>query len=297
MSFLTFPELRPQTIVVTPKLVETQRRVFAVHQLRGQMVVLSGASGAGKTMAADYLTQRINESADALAPNAFYARYYVATDMRAAADDVLQRRLLAEFAKLVLRHTVPKDLRTICVPGLMSTIATGLRLANIQMVFVDEAGHIPTDGLDHLATLINTVATAQQHPLTLVLVGMHDLPTNVLALPQVDRRVTEVVWFEPYDVPTALRVLRTVHPYFETLNPATPEGQEVMEFLMDDTVSGGGLVGRMVPLVEKAVGIQSELELPFGIRVLRAAHARTDGERTAGQKAMRRGYAKGGASK
>lgn len=288
---LVFPHLRTTDVVFTTAMRAAQTRILGAHQNRGQMVVLTGKSGAGKTTAALHLNGGVNAACAGGAEHAFNARYYVATDMRRAAGDVLQRRLLAEFAKQVLRLTVPKDVRTIDVPGLMNTIAAGLRLGNIQMVFLDEAGHIPAAGLDHLATLINIVSTAEQHPLTVVLVGMHDLPTNVLSLPQVARRVTEFVYFEAYDVKTALLVLRTVHPFFETVDETTKEGNEVMAFLLDDMVSDGGLIGLMVPLVERAAAVASQLKMPFGIRALRLAHSMKNADAVRGREEMDRAWA------
>ena len=292
---LTFPQPRAASTVVTPAINQTLNRLFAVHRERGQMVVMTGKSGAGKTTAATHIGSVVNEAFRAGADNAFQSRYYVATDMLRAAGDILQRRFLAEFAKQVLRVSVPKDLRTLDVPGMMNTIATGLRMMNVQLVFIDEAGHIPPAGLDHLVTLINIVTTAEKHPLTVALVGMHDLPRNVYSIPQVARRAQEFVYFEPYDARTAMTVLCTVHPYFDSISLDQAEGKEVMEFLLSPEVSDGGLVGLMVPLVERASEAAKLMNLPFGIRALRVAHAikNTDIER--GRKEMERSW--GGAKK
>jgi hypothetical protein len=290
---LKFPIPGESETVVTPIITQTLNRLLAVHKRRGQMAVITGKSGAGKSTAAEHIEDEVSAGFKAGVEDAFDAKYYVATDMLNSSGDLLQRRFLAEFATQVLNLVVPKDLRTIDVPSLMKAIALGLRLSNVQLVFIDEAGHIPPAGLDHLATLINTVTTAEKHPLTVALVGMHDLPTNVLSLPQVARRVAEFIYFEPYDELTALMVLRTVHDYFVTLDVATAEGRDVMEFLLSQEVSEGGLIGLIVPLVERAVVAAKHMNLPFGLRALRVAHSIKNVDATRGRADMKRRWAGG----
>jgi hypothetical protein len=257
------------------------------------MVVITGKAGAGKTTAALYIEQLVNDAFEAEAENAFRAKHYVATDLRRSSGQVLQRRLLAEFARQVLNLTITSDMRSIDVPALMSTIARGLRLANMQLVFIDEAGHIPPAGLDHLATLINFITTSERHPITIVLVGMHDLPTNVLQLPQVARRVAEFIHFERYDAKTALTVLRTINNYFSTLDLNSDEGRDAMAFLLSPEVSDGGLIGLMVPLVERATVYAKHTNIPFGPRALRLAYSIMNSDAQRGRAEMERRWAAG----
>ncbi len=292
MSPIVFPRLRAPDVVLTPKMLQAQDRILHAHKPRGQMVVLTGDAGAGKTTAALHIANSINQGHEDGVEDSFAAAYFVSSDLRQRMKvGLLQRRLLSEFAKMVLRLSMPRDLRSLDVPGLLTSIAAGLRLANTQVVFIDEAGHIPPEGLDHLVTLINTVATRERHPLTVVLVGMDDLPINVDVMPQVQRRVVDRVFFEPYDTKTALFVLRMAHPFFETVDPETVAGSEVMEFLLSGTVSHGGLIGYMLPLVERAESMAVEMKIPFGIRALRLVHAISEQDAKLGRDRTKRAWA------
>lgn len=291
MPPIKFPERTAPIVALTPKMLDAQDRLFAVHKPRGQFLVLTGPAGAGKTVAALHLADRINTAHAGGALNSFAAAYYVASDWRKPTNSLmLQRMVFLEFAQQVLRLTVPKDTRSVNLPVLKDSIAAGLRLRNIQTVFIDEAGHIPPSGLDHLLALINNVATGERHPLTIVLVGMDDLPLNTQVLPQVSRRVT-TVYFTPYDAATVLPILQVVHPFFKTVNLKTTEGAELMEFLLSPSVSRGGLIGYIVPLVEQAAAMAPAMSMPFGLRLLRVAHATAVNASTTAQAAAKRAWA------
>lgn len=287
---IRFPSVRKSVTIETPAIMEAAARIMSAHSLRGQFVVFTGMSGVGKTTASSYLANEMNEHARNEVPDAFGAKLYVATDLLRSRGDILQRRVLAEFAQQVLDIQKSGDIRTLDVPALMNEIVAALRMNNVQMVFIDEAGHIPPAGLDHLATLLNFAATREQHPLTLVLVGMHDLPANIRTLPQVQRRVTEFVYFQPYDRETALNVLREVHPYFAAVDVTTSEGRELMEFLLRPEVSGG-LIGHMIPLVERTIEMHKTWGIDFGLKALRVAHLLKHQDFEKGQRDVSRNWA------
>jgi hypothetical protein len=270
---LSFPNPKANDTVCTGAIREARTRILMSHRRRGQMVILTGKAGAGKTMAAQYIAEEINSAYNAGAEHAFRAEYYVASDLSHVKGDLLQKRLLSEFGRQVLKLPTPKDLRTLDVPGHIGSIASGLRITEMQLVFIDEAGHIPAGGLEHLVTLLNTVTTAERHPLTLVLAGMHDLHANTRVLKQVARRTQECIFFEACEVEAAVSILELIHPYFATLDVTSEEGRAVMEFLRSPEVSDGGLIGLMVPLVERAVTFAERFNQPMGIRAMRLAHA------------------------
>lgn len=291
LPVLLFPKPVAPVVALTTQMIRAEEQLFAGHNVRGQFLVVTGPAGAGKTVTGLHLTDRINTAHIAGAPNGFAAAYYVASDWRKPMNALmLQRLLYSEFAQQVLHLTVPKDMRTVNVAVTKEAIAIGLRLRNIQTVFIDEAGHIPPSGLDHLLTLINEVATRERHPLTIVLVGMDDLPLNTQVLPQVRRRVN-TVYFTPYDAATALQILQAVHSFFKTVDLKTPQGAELMEFLLSPSVSRGGLIGYMVPLVERAAAMAPVMSMPFGLRLLRLAHATAETESANAQAAAKRAWA------
>ncbi len=275
---VTVPDIR---VLDTLLLYEQQRRVT-----RGVIRLTPGGAERGIYWG-PCLTTRNGEML------LLRAKYYVATDLRGHRDGYAQRRFVAEFAQKALNLSTAQDVRASDVTAVMTAIARGLRLSNVQLDVIDEAGHLPPAALDQLVTLINEVATSEQHPMTIVLVGMHDLPTNVLQLPQMARRVTEVIYLEPCDATTAFAVLRTIHDYFATVDIKSAEGREVTEFLLSPEVSDGGLIGLMVPVVEPAAVLAKYLAMPFGLRALRLAYSVRNTDAQRGRAEMERRWAAG----
>ena len=66
---------------------------------------------------------------------------------------------------------------------------------------------------------------------------------------------------------------------YPTLDVESEEGRAVMEFLRSPEVSDGGLIGWMVPLVERAVTFAEAYNQPMGIKALRLAHAMSTASR------------------
>ena len=293
----TFRPRPTKTIIETGMMRYTSNAVALAHSARGQFVVVTGTSGVGKTTTAEQITAQINAAYedDPDHPDAYRARYYIATDHRVQQRKVgtalLQRRVLAEFASQVLHLAVPSDVRAINIEKWMDTIVLGLRQQAVQMVFVDEAGYLPPAALDCLATLANKAASKDfSHPVTFVLVGMHDLPANIQSLVNLPRRIANWVTFEPCDAAEVQQVLAPLDPFFAALDLGTQAGQEIMEFLRSPEVSGGGLIGLIVPLVERAVAHARVRNVPMDLLQLRVAHASKVLGRTQSEAAMQRGW-------
>lgn len=272
MSNFSYAPLTKRRVVVTDTIELAASRIMICHQTRGQFAVMAGRSGAGKTTAATYICSSLTEDCDKKEPHSFRAKHYVSSDMRAVRADVIERRLLAEFLGKALDISVPVDSRRQSPAMLSSQILVALQQRNIQMVFIDEAGLIPSLGLNVLANLLNEAGTRYGFPLTIVLVGMNDLPLTVGELPQVERRVLDTICFEPYNAAEALVVLREVDPYFIDLQSRPAEHDEVMEFLMSPEVSDGGMLGQMIQLVERASKYAKVQGRPLSITALRTAH-------------------------
>lgn len=289
---------RPVTTVVETGMMRYTSNIVAnVHSTRGQFVVVTGTSGVGKTTTAQRIRDDIN-AAFAQDPDnvdAYGARYYSTTDHRVSKrKDVSllgQRRLLAEFAQEVLQLAVPTDIRTLDIAKWMNCIILGLRQQAIQIVFIDEAGYLPPAALDCLAALVNKAASTEyQHPLTIVLLGMHDLPGNVRALPNLERRVADWVSFEPCGEEEVQQVLAPLNPFFAELDLSSEDGQSVMTFLRSAEVSGGGMLGLIVPLAERAVAHARHRKVPMSLLQLRVAHASKLTASAQSEAAMLRGW-------
>jgi Cdc6-like AAA superfamily ATPase len=272
MAHFQYAPVTQRRIVVTDTIELAASRILIVHEMRGQFALMAGRSGAGKTTAATHICSALTEDCDNKAPNAFRARQYVSSDMRAVRADMIERRLLAEFLGKALDISVPVDSRRQSPAMLSSQILVALKQRNIQMVFIDEAGLVPSLGLNVLANLMNEACLKHHFPLTIVLVGMNDLPLTAYELPQVRRRIGDTICFEPYTAADALVVLREVDPYFSSLQTRPAEHDEVMEFLMSPEVSDGGMLGQMIQLVERASKFAKVQGHTPSITALRTAH-------------------------
>jgi len=289
---------RPITkIVETGMMRYTSNTIANVHAVRGQFVIVTGTSGVGKTTTAERISQSINDAfaKNPTNPDAYRARYYIATDHRTMkgkeSPQLVQRRLLAEFAGQVLQLAVPADIRNINISKWMDAIVLGLRQQQVQIVFIDEAGYLPSNALDCLATLANkSTSRAFDHPLTIVLVGMHNLPANIQAQDNLCRRVADWVTFEPCNADEVKLVLTPLDPFFAALDLKSDDGRDVIEFLRSPEVSRGGLLGLIVPLAERAVAHARMRKVSMSLLQLRAAHTTKLSGQTQSAAAMQRGW-------
>ena len=269
---LLYPEPRRPRIVITPEMESAFHRVTLCHRGPGQMVAVVGPAGAGKTTAMRLLSRQMEEDCAASVPNAWRTSYYVSADLTNAHRVTLERHVLAQMLSDGLGLSVEKDLRRSRPEDLRQKILLALRQRNVQMVFIDEAGLIPSLGLNALANLVNAAEVSFGWPLTIVLVGMNNLPLTIRELPQVERRVADTIFFQPYGPEDALVALAQIEQYFASLELATEEGRAVMEFLTSPEVSSGGMLGIMIHLVLRTTDHCQRDGRPFCLRELRMVH-------------------------
>ena len=269
---LLYPAPRQSRIVVTPEMESAFHRVAVCHSGPGQMVAVVGPSGAGKTTSLRLLSRQIDEDCAANVQNAWRTLYYVTADLTNAHRTTLERHVLAQMLSDGFGLSVEKDLRRSRPEDLRQKILLAARQRNVQMVFIDEAGLIPSLGLNALANLVNAAEVNFQWPLTIVLVGMNNLPLTIRELPQVERRVVDTIFFQPYGPEEALEALAQIEPFFESLDLGTEDGQAVMEFLTSPEVSSGGMLGIMIQLVQRTADLCQRDGRPFCLRELRMVH-------------------------
>lgn len=270
MSQFKFLPPRDIDIIRTPMIEQAGARILVAHEACGQFFVITGRAGAGKTSAGKYLSAAFSVACSEGRPNAFRACHYTSSDMRPVRADVLERLLLVELITKGLDLRITRDLRQLRVADLQRMAISTMKDRAIQAAFIDEAGMIPPTGLNVLANFMNE-ADLQKHPLTIVLIGMNELPLNVAALPQVERRVADAMWFEPVNAAQAIEVLRSVHPFFETLDLASPEGAEVIDVLLSPEASDGGMLGKVILLVQRAAKFAKLTGVAFGAESIRTA--------------------------
>lgn len=252
---ITFPQRATRAPVKTPMVRAATRQLLAAHTNKGGFVVFTGAAGVGKTTAASIISSEVNAAYDSHNGDGtpFRARRFEVTNYRTRRGDSLQRDLIAEIGRKVAGVNLPVDVRRMRLSDAIDSLVEKLVMDDIELVFVDEAGRLPPDGLDAIAAVINRAAEEREHRLTIVLVGMDDLPSTIRSRPQILRRVVETVVFEPCEPRDIIAVLSSLHPYFNSVDLDSPDGKALAEFLVSPKVSGGGLFGYLIPLVERAV--------------------------------------------
>lgn len=268
-----FPEKREteNVIIETPLMTRTATRTLALH-LGSPLVVWTGPSRNGKTVTAQWLRDNINRAADS-DPNGFRAVLFEYGGGTAQSRNEMKRVIRSVYqatvAKLdegLYRQSPSEDLALHLVKG--------LRAKNIQMLMVDEAGLLKVEGLRALVT-IRDVAEHNGWPLSIVLIGMDNLPADIARLPQIERRVHEWCYFEPYLLDETYELLAGLDPQFAKLRLDVPAQRDMIAFIQEIC---GGLPGLLAPFLRKLHYNQSMLGGPLSLTLLRAVYMLTDKE-------------------
>ena len=98
------------------------------------------------------------------------------------------------------------------------------------MIFIDEAGGLSVDAIQGMI-LVRDTAFSMHWPLTLVLIGMDDLPVKVNSKCQIKGRVSEWCYFVEYGFDDTWHLLAELHPHFAGLDKKNEEHREQIEFL------------------------------------------------------------------
>jgi type II secretory pathway predicted ATPase ExeA len=155
----------------------------------------------------------------------------------------------------------------------------------IEMVFVDEAGLYSLPALRGLIAIRDHMVE-EGGRLTLVLIGMDDLPTKIDQNPQVAGRVHEWCFFEPYTPSETEQLVRAISPLWASADSENLEVQRQLTFLHQ---ASNGIPGHVVPFVQKV-----EQEVAGGqklsVALLKAVQLRTARNRKQSQTAQRNAY-------
>ncbi len=130
---------------------------------------------------------------------------------------------------------------------LAGLLVHGLRVRNISMIFVDEAGCLSVDAIRGMV-LVRDIAENTGWPLTIIFVGMDDLPVKMTRLPQIENRIHEWCFFKEYDFDGTWAMLAELHPHFAGLDSNCPEHQEQVKFIHSRY---GGFPGLLVPFLQR----------------------------------------------
>lgn len=262
------PRETAERVVVTLQMVGAANRTMALHE-GSPLVVWTGPSRNGKTVAAKWLAKSINDAAEA-EPHGFRAALFEYGGASGASGNDMKRVMRSVYHAVVAK--LDEGLyRQLPSEALALHVVNGLRAKNIQMLMVDEAGLLGVEGLRGLVT-IRDVAEHNEWPLSIVLIGMDSLPADIHKLPQILRRVHDWYCFEPYTIEDTYQLLVGLDPQFVSVSPKTPEGHRIVALIQSIC---GGLPGLLAPFLRKLQFTQNDLGEPLTESLIRVTHLMT----------------------
>lgn len=224
----------------TPLMENVMERTMAV-QAFGGIVAWSGDSGSGKTTTARLMAARICAAAASDA-HGFSAVHYEVGPLISNDDRVMSLALKSLYSATIGRP--PEHRFRMSTPDAIAlSLVHGLRSRNIRMVFIDEAGLLSAAAIRGIVLAIDT-AENEEWPLTVVMIGMDELPRALEQVPQTERRVRDWCYFKAIDAAEAERLITTVWPEIQQfLEPGTAL-RELVQSMMRRF---GNFPGKIVP--------------------------------------------------
>jgi hypothetical protein len=147
-------------------------------------------------------------------------------------------------------------------------IVHGLKTTGCQIIFVDEAGRLSLGALDALVLVSNT-AGLMGWPLTIVIIGMDDLPFKITLNPRIYSRVCQKICFEPYKLKETWDLLAVLDPHFARLNREDRKAKEQVELVHELC---GGNAREITSLVSRFAGMLREHPDVDPLIAIRGAH-------------------------
>jgi len=242
---VTFPEAKRDVIVETSLMQRTAKRTLAVHPLGG-LAVWHGRERIGKTTTALWLVNKIEEAYDSDNPASFRARHYEVGEIPPWHGQEAKRGVRSLYHATVGRLD-EGIYRQYPIEDIAEQLVHGLRRKSIQIVFVDEAGWLSRDAIRGMV-LVSDVAKNTGWTLTLVFIGMDDLPQKLMRKEQIHGRVLEWCYFEPYSLDETWDLLAQLSSYFKKLNKTNKDHRDQVKFIHD---TYGGVPGYIVPFLQR----------------------------------------------
>jgi hypothetical protein len=247
MSFtIRFPKPLKIKVVVTDMMVEMINRTLAVHALSA-LIIWYGQSSVGKTTTARYMVDLINQQFDENDPNSFRAVYYEVGEILKGSGNEMKKGIRSMYQAVLQIQIDEGFYRSNPAETIAAQLVHGLRRKRIQLVIVDEAGCLSEAAIRGM-TLVRDTAENEGFALTIVFVGMDDLPQKMTRLPEIHRRVKEVCYFSQYNLDETWALLKELHPYFAGLDGSKSSHREQVETIHEFCL---GLPGLIVAFVQK----------------------------------------------
>lgn len=265
---LQFPEInKKEKIVETAVMREVMNRTLAIHPGNS---VWYGLSRVGKTTTAREMVKKLQEVYSQENPNAFRAVHFEVGEIAAWTGNEQKKGLKSLFNATLGR--IDEGLYIQQPPeAIANSLVRGLMKKNIGLILIDEAGNLSLDAIRGMI-MVYDAAYNLNHPLSLIFIGMDDLPVKVTQLPQIEGRIHEWCFFEPYKLKDVADLLAQLHPHFAGFDLDNLAQREQVELIYD---LYGGFPGLIVPFIKKLEHQQSRNPEPINTKYLKSIHLRT----------------------
>jgi hypothetical protein len=270
MSLIKFPSTTRKKIVETKLMKQTISRTLAVHPL-GALVIWYGASRIGKTTTAQYMVAKILEAHDANDPFAFRAAYCEVGEIPPWSGNEMKKGIKSLYFAAFRSNLDERVYRRDPPEAVAALLVHELQKRNLQMIFLDEAGGLSVDAIQGMI-LVRDTAFSMHWPLTLVLIGMDDLPVKVNSKSQIKGRISEWCYFVEYGFDDTWNLLTELHPHFAGLDKNNEEHREQVEFLR---TTYGGFPGLLISFIVRMEYRLQDHKTLVDLRFLRAVHLLT----------------------
>jgi hypothetical protein len=274
---LQFPEPEKKRIVETPLMISVIERSMGVHP-GGPVVVATGPSRNGKTTCFEWMQATINSAANS-SPHGFRAVHLEVGGEGSSPSKLVGSMGLdavAEGKGWRARNEMKRAIRSLYHAGIAKMdeglyrqspteelarhLVEGYIAKRVQMVFVDEAGLLSVDGIRGLI-LVRDIAQLMHWPLSIVLIGMDDLPIKVRSVQQIKNRIHEWIYFAPYALDECMDFVVALEPQFAALNRTAPETMAMARYIHEQC---GGLPGLVAPFLRRVRAAQRTMLSQFG---------------------------------
>jgi hypothetical protein len=281
---LIIPPVKPKVIHLTDQMSEIINRTLAVTA-SGGLCVWCGRSRIGKTTTALYLKDEVERRLASDDLNAFRVGYYAAGPISKKASNP-DRLGIVGLYEGVFGLAVDRGVALKSSEYLTDMAIDALINRKIRLIAVDEAGKLPPEAIRGM-TQVWDKAQSLEWPLTILFIGMDELPKNIRRYPQVRNRVVEWCYFKEYTFEETWDLLRKFHPYFAALDPLKPGHRAMVEFIFE---TYGGVPGLILPFVHtfdrRIQGYSKTVDVKF----LRVIHLATAEEERMIRESQRREY-------
>lgn len=283
MSF-QFPALREEIVIETGFMKHTETLTLSTHNSSG-VVVWTGLSRLGKTTTALWMKDRIDKAYSDALPNAFRARHFEVTQL----DDwgPVQKRAMKALHGGCLGPLDAGLYKRLDAQELVEHVATGLIRERIGLIFIDEAGLWCLNAIRGVIAIRDQVQK-MGHRVTIVLIGMDDLPIKLRASAQVNGRIHEWVYFQPHSLEETTRLVAATSDLWKDADPGSVEVKRQMAVIHEVTDGAPGLIR---PLVEKVEANLARRDRELSAEFVMAVHRRSQKAMTNSQNAAEAGFA------